>query len=565
MPIDPNMVKWDESPKGGIDSSMVQWDEPAKPKGEISRTEKIMRGMKDPIDGGAQLLTHILPQGVVDAGNSVNNWLADKTGLVAKLPERNTASLILGNKTGVDGLIQQQEAEYQAKRAAAGESGFDGYRTIGNVVSPANAAIAARAPAAATLGMRVAAGGGLGAASALLNPVSGEDYWKDKGKQALAGAAGGAAMPLLTGGVARLISPNASINPQLQTLRAEGVRPTIGQTLGGGANRIEEKLQSIPIIGDSIQNARQAAGADLSRAATNRALAPIGQELPAGVAGNEAVQFTRRALGDAYDAILPRMAVQQDQPYRQAVTGLRQMVNTGAMSTNAPRQFNRFMANEVEPLFQGQQSMTGETFKRLQSKVTEQIRRVSASTNADERLLGDAYRELGDQLNQLSVRSNPALGNELAAVNHGWANFKRIQKAASSVAAEDGIFSPAQLHAAVKAADRSKDKARFAEGGALMQDLSAAGRNLLTNKVPNSGTVDRLLLGGGALGSGFVNPLIPAGLLLGAGAYMRPAQNALTWAAAARPQAAQGAANVFRQAAPALIPSGAQIGLGLLN
>ena len=554
MQIDPKMVKWDDAAPAGIDSSMVKWDEPAKPKGEISRTEKLMRGIKDPIDGGAQLLTKILPRGLVEAGNSANNWLADKTGLVARLPE-----------SGVDGLLQSQESEYQAKRAAAGESGFDAYRTLGNVVSPANAAIAARAPAAASLGMRVATGAGLGAGSALLNPVFGEDYWKDKGKQVAAGAAGGAAVPLLTGAVARVISPNASINPQIQALRAEGVRPTIGQTLGGAANRIEEKLQSAPIVGDSIQNARQAAGADLSRAATNRALAPIGQELPAGVTGNEAVQFTRRALGDAYDAILPRMAVQQDQPYRQAVTGLRQMVNTGAISTNAPRQFNRFMANEVEPLFQGQQAMTGETFKRLQSKITEQIQRVSASTNADERLLGDAYRELGDQLNQLSMRSNPALGQELAAVNRGWANFKRVQKAASSVAAEDGVFSPAQLHNAVKAADRSKDKARFAEGDALMQDLSAAGRNLLTNKVPNSGTVDRLLLGFGALGSGLVNPLIPAGLVLGAGAYTRPVQNGLTWAAAARPQAAQGAANMFRQAAPALIPGGAQVGLGLLD
>lgn len=554
MQIDPKMVKWDDAAPAGIDASMVKWDEPAKPKGEITRTEKLMRGIKDPIDGGAQLLTKILPRGLVEAGNSANNWLADKTGLVARLPE-----------SGVDGLLQSQESEYQAKRAAAGESGFDGYRTLGNVVSPANAAIAARAPAAASLGMRVATGAGLGAGSALLNPVFGEDYWKDKGKQVAAGAAGGAAVPLLTGAIARVISPNASINPQIQTLRAEGVRPTLGQTLGGAANRIEEKLQSVPIVGDSIQNARQAAGADLSRAATNRALAPIGMELPQGVTGNEAVQFTRRALGDAYDAILPRMAVQQDQPYRQAVTGLRQMINTGAISTNAPRQFNRFMANEVEPLFQGQQAMTGETFKRLQSKITEQIQRVSASTNADERLLGDAYRELGEQLNQLSVRSNPALGRELAAVNSGWANFKRVQRAASSVAAEDGVFNPAQLHNAVKAADRSKDKARFAEGNALMQDLSAAGKNMLANKVPNSGTVDRLLLGGGALGSGLVNPLIPAGLLLGAGAYLRPVQNGLTWAAAARPQAAQGAADMFRQAAPALIPGGAQVGLGLLD
>lgn len=555
MQIDPKMVKWDDEPTTGAPNpAMVKWDEPAKPKGEISRTEKVMRGIKDPIDGGAQLLTNILPRGVVDVGNSVNNWIADKTGLVAKLPE-----------SGMNGLIAQQEADYQAKRKAAGESGFDGYRTLGNIASPANVAIAARAPAAASFGLRMAAGAGGGAASALLNPVVGGDYWSEKTKQVGVGAIGGAAVPAITSGIARVISPNASVNPQVQALRAEGVRPTIGQALGGTANRIEEKLQSVPIVGDAIQYARQAAGADLNRAATNRALAPIGRELPAGVTGNEAVLFTRRTLGDAYDSLLPRMTVQQDQPYRQAVTGLRQMVNTGAISTNAPRQFNRFMANEVEPLFQGRQAMTGETFKRLQSKVTEQIQRTSASTNADERLLGDAYRELGDQLNQLSVRSNPAIGQDLAAINRGWANFKRVQKAASSVAAEDGVFNPAQLHNAVKAADRSKDKARFAEGNALMQDLSAAGKNVLSNRVPNSGTVDRLLLGGGALGSGLLNPLIPAGLLTGAALYSRPMQGLLSGAVAARPEAAQGAAQMLRQAAPALIPSGAQIGLGLLN
>ena len=343
------------------------------------------------------------------------------------------------------------------------------------------------------------------------------------------------------------------------------MRPTIGQSLGGWANRAEEKLQSIPIMGDAIQNARQSAGADLSRAATNRALAPIGKELPEGVTGNEAVQFTRKALGDAYDAILPRMTVQKDMPYQQAVTGLKQMVNTGAISTTAPKQFNRFLANEVEPLFQGQQAMTGETFKRLQSKVTEQIQRTKASTNADERLLGDAYKELGDQLNQLSTRSNPALSKELSAINRGYANFKRVQRAASSVAAEDGVFSPAQLQNAVKAADRSKDKARFAEGDALMQDLSAAGKNVLSNKVPNSGTVDRLLLGGGALGSGLVNPFIPAGLLAGAAAYSPFAQRLLSGSVAARPALAEPAANVFRKAAPSLIPGGAQVGLGLLN
>jgi hypothetical protein len=513
-----------------------------------------MRGIKDPIDGGAQLLEKLLPQSVVDAGNSANNWIAKKTGLLPVLPE-----------AGVSGLIKQQEAAYQAKRSEAGESGIDGYRMMGNIASPANIAIAAKIPMAATLGGRLATGAAGGAASAALNPVVSDDYWTEKAKQVGIGAAGGAATPLLIGGAARIISPNASVNPQVQMLRAEGIKPTIGQTLGGLANKAEEKLQSIPLLGDSIQNARQASGAQLSKAAVNRALSPIGKELPDGVMGNEAILFARKELANAYDSVLPQINVQKDAAYQQSIAGLKKMVNGAAINPSAPKQFTRFVSQEVDPLFQGQQSINGETFKRLQSKVTEQIQRTKASTNADERLLGDAYKELGDQLNQLSTRSNPALANELKAINTGYANFKRVQKAASSVAAEDGLFTPAQLHNAVKAADRSKDKARFAEGGALMQDLSAAGKNVLSSKVPNSGTADRLILGGGALGSYLIHPYIPLGLLAGAGAYSAPVQSLLSNSVASRPLLAQPAANMLRKSAPALVPSGAQGLLGFMN
>ena len=521
----------------------------------LSRMEKVSQGLRDPIDGGAQLLTKMLPQGVVNAGNKLNNWLADNTGMVGRLPEG-----------GVDQAVRANEADYQARRKAGGESGFDGYRLIGNVASPANLAVASRVPQMATLGGRVAAGAVAGMGSAALNPVtSGDDFAAEKGKQLAVGGVFGAATPAVTGGIARMISPNASINPQLQLLRNEGVRPTVGQSLGGWANRAEEKLQSVPILGDAISAARQRSGVDLSRAAANRALDPINKKLPDGIVGNDAVLYVRKAMNDAYDDVLPKLSVQQDTTYRQAVGGLRQMVNQGAISPNARSAFQRFMKSEVDPLFQGQKAMTGETFKRLQGKITEQIQRSAGSTDADQRLLSDAYKELGSQLNALSIRTNPTIAPELKAINTGYANFKRLQRAASSVAAEDGAFTPAMLHNAVKAADRSKDKARFAEGGALMQDLSAAGKNLLNNRVPNSGTVDRLLLGGGALGSGLVSPWIPAGLLGGAAMYSAPGQALLRGAVSSRPDLAQPAAQAFRQAAPALIPGGAQLGLGLLQ
>jgi hypothetical protein len=520
----------------------------------LSRTDKVVQGLRDPIDGGAQLLTNMLPNSVVNAGNSLNNWLADNTGMVGRLPEG-----------GVDQQVRQNESAYQERRKAGGETGFDGYRMIGNVASPANLALASRLPMAATLGGRVAVGAGAGALSGALNPVGQGDFATEKGKQLLAGTVFGGATPLATGAFARMISPNASVNPQLQLLRDSGVRPTVGQSLGGWANRLEEKAQSIPILGDAISYARQGAATDLNRAAANRALEPIKKTLPDGLKGNDAVLYVRKAMNDAYDDILPKLTVKQDAPYKQAVGGLKQMVNQGAISPNARSAFQRFMKSEVDPLFQGQQAMTGETFKRVQSKVTEQIQRAAGSTDADQRLLSDAYKELGSQLNALSIRSNPMLAPKLTAINTGYANFKRLQRASSSVAAEDGVFTPAMLHNAVKATDRSKDKARFAEGNALMQDLSAAGKNLLGSKVPNSGTVDRAMLGAGALGSGLFNPWIPAGLVGGAAMYSPPLQALLRVAVGSRPEFAQPTADIFRKAAPALIPGGAQLGLGLLQ
>jgi hypothetical protein len=83
-----------------------------------------MRGMKDPVDAGAQMLTHVLPQGMVNAGNAANNWLADTTGMVGKIPPG-----------GLDAMLAQEEAKYQQGRQTAGRSGFDAARMGGNVAS----------------------------------------------------------------------------------------------------------------------------------------------------------------------------------------------------------------------------------------------------------------------------------------------------------------------------------------------------------------------------------------------------------------------------------------------
>lgn len=550
MPIDPSKVQWD-----AIDPGAVQWDAQA-PAAPTTKAERFARGLRDPIDGGAQLLTKLLPDSVVQAGNRLNNLIADKTGLVGRLPEG-----------GVDQQVRESEAQYQAARRAGGvDPGFDWMRLAGNVVNPANAALAARLPAAATLAGRVAVGAGGGAASALMSPVTEGEFATEKAKQIAAGAAFGGAVPAAVGGVARLVSPNASLNPQLNLLRSEGVRPTVGQTLGGVANRIEEKATSLPIIGDAIASARRGAAQDLNRAAFNRALEPIGERLPAGTTGREAVQFVDDALSARYNRLLPRMTLRADQQFNNEIAQLRGSVNTGAIDPTAAKAFNRILQNDVLGKFRGQQALTGQTLKDIEADLGMHVRRLAGSQDADQRLVGDALQEVQATLRRTLERANPQQADELRAINTGWANFKRVQRAAAGLGSEEGIFTPAQLQSAVKALDRSKDKARFAEGNALMQDLSEAGKTVLGNKVPDSGTAGRLLLNGGLLAGGAaLSPGGAAAALGGASLYSRPAQNALTALIAERPQLAQPIADALRRSSSSLVPLGAQVGLNALN
>jgi hypothetical protein len=179
--------------------------------------------------------------------------------------------------------------------------------------------------------------------------------------------------------------------------------------------------------------------------------------------------------------------------------------------------------------------------------------------------LGDALTALQQAITGAGRRANPQADAMFTAADRAYANLVRVEGASKAAMNAEGVFTPGQLNMAVRQADRSVRDRATARGTALMQDLGNAGQQVLGNKVPNSGTADRLMLGAGGLGAYFVDPLIPMGLLGGAAMYTQPMQGLLRGAVASRPQGAQAVANSLRQASPALVPLGAQVGLGLLN
>lgn len=452
---------------------------------------------------------------------------------------------LIGQGDPVNQRIADVEKQYQSARGEAGSTGFDPLRMAGNIAMTAPIAGAASVPASLT--GRIGMGAAQGAGFAALQPVTEGDFATEKGKQIGTGAVIGGVMAPVVGAVGRLISPKASVNPDVRALQQAGVYPTIGQALGGHAARIEEKMQSLPIMGDAITAAHGRGVEQLNKAVLNRAIAPIGGKVTA--TGQEGLQQVRQQLSNAYDNLLPKMSVNTlDNNFVSNVSNLRGMV--GSLPAKEAKMFDDVIVREIEGRLAPNGVLSANNLKKAQEAIREKAITFSKSQDGYQAELGRAFRQLGDELKTLVERSNPQYAKELSAINNGWSVYERAKLAAGYAGAER--FSPAQLQRAVKAQDITKKKTAFTEGRAPLQDLSDAAVRVMKNRTPDSGTATRLMYGGGALASGMIHPGIPLGVGAGALAYTPALQNLLVGAVTKRPQQAQRLADLLRQSQPYL-------------
>jgi len=478
-----------------------------------------MKGIRDPFDAGAQMLEKALPDSVSATINELNNWLANRGVPLEPIGEG-----------GLSEQLREQEAAYQKSR---GDTGFDWPRLGGNMLSPANLVIASRVPQAAGFGGRLATGIGAGAGFGLMSqPAYGpdENFLSQKGTQASLGAAAGPLSMAASNMASRMISPRASVNPSVQILDEAGVTMTPGQRAGPGSafKKAEDAWTSMPFLGSRIESARREGYEEFNQATLDRALEPIGKRVPANMDSQQALAWTRARLSDAYDEVLPKMTGQMDNEFVSDITNIMRMADE--LPARERDMINAILQRELGTRATTSGRMSGESVKKVQQGLRTQAEKYAGSTDAYQAQVSDAINAADEAFTKMLQRNNPDIADELSRVNYGYANFKRAQRAATSVAMEDGTFTPAMLHNAVKALDKTKDKRAFSEGDALLQDLSAAGKAVLPNKVPESGTSLRFM---------HANPLtaavaMPVGLGLSA-AYTKPGMSVINTLLGTRP------------------------------
>ena len=346
------------------------------------------------------------------------------------------------------------------------------------------------------------------------------------------GAGLGVAIPKAIGALSRVALPQSNIGGAAKKLTDEGITLTPGQRMGGAVQTLEDASTVVPYLGQAIKAAQQRGITDLNRVAINRALEPIGEKLSKKTPiGRTAIDEMIRKISNKYDTLLPKIRLQADNKFAEELSTL--MDNGLYLSKETAPKLKKLIDDQIFKNIDAKASISGETFKKVESKLTKLIKDYSRKGGDDAELAG-AIRELRAILRkglERSVSGDEA--TQLTSINQAYRLSKIVGKAGqmSSTAgrtADDeisGMFTPANLNQAVRAADATKDKTAYARGAATMQDLSDIAMQRLPQTLNESGTAPRLLhallLGGGA---STINPLAGAATALAAGAYTRPGQ-----------------------------------------
>ena len=507
-------------------------------KGKPSLGEAVFQGaIQDPLDAGAQLLEKALPKSVSNKINEFNNFLAEKTGLVSPV-----------GPGGVNEMVQAGQKEYAQRQGP----GFDIGRTAGAVVSPTNIALAGAVPAkmAATGLGRVAASAGLGAASGALQPISEGNYAEQLKKNIALGLVSGGALAGAGEGVAKVLSPLASKNPDIQALKKMGVTPTIGQASGGYGQKIEDLAQSVPILGGRI-DARKAENLQkFQNAMFNKAGSSIGFKTDK--FGFDGIKQLDSAVNQAYkQAVEKTKAVSVDDVFLNSASKLSSMASevpdNGATKKALDAQID-LMLSKVSKA----DKILPETWKEFDAKLGNIARKTG---NQDYK---NVIRELQKEWRGMAARSNPDQAELFKNADKAFREMTILEKATESAAKQDGLFTPNQLYRAARGAVGSKSSLRK-KTSPFMEEALAAER-VLGSKTPNSGTAERLMTGGIFGGAGVaVDPTFLAAPALGGLMYSKPIAPLVSGAITNRPKLAQPIAESIQSVTPFMGLLGPQI------
>lgn len=426
------------------------YNEQAVP-GQDGVITRMLGGAKARFDQAAAGVKGLLPQGVQDAGDKLDEVLTGRKQLTPELLSHG--------------------------RAYSSQAGTPG--KLGSVATDAGLALATDGASRAGAISDIAGQGLLNYATTPGDPEERTDALQTG---AGATAAGRGAIRLLGGPL------RPAVTPEARKLLDSGVTPTPAGLLSGessnavsrAARSVEDKSKSFPGVGDVIQNRSLGSTKDYNKAEINAALAPLNAKIM--LTGNDGLDKAHDIVSKTLAATLPEIQINGAvaRPTIQKVIDAAH--NDPLMDAGQMNKLNRVMGIKIEPIIKaGQAPLTGAQAQSIDDYLTDTVRRAQGPGNAQLRqYLGD----LQGAWRKSMQGSTPSSRDTLDAVNDAYDKLRVLQKAAPE--GGSGLFTPKDV---IKASSKS---------GITPSDLSVAASRVLPDTVPDTGTAGRSLLARGA-------------------------------------------------------------------
>ena len=476
-PIDPTQVQTDGSSvtvsgyepinpaevqvAGSINPADVEKNRPLNEKGEpMSNTELFAKGLKA---SGQTTMT-----GIGQVLDPLAQYFEEKFPEFSK-----AASEKLGLPSAKEVAGKRQE-EILAQREANKEILGTGAGLTGNVTGE--------------LAQSLLLPGGTIAKTAMTGAVMGaiQPTLEDENRafNTLAGGTTGALGQAGVNAIGRIAQPIVKqLTPvgekAVQILKDAGVPLDAAQATG---SKVLERAKAF-LYDNPITAGAQASFANAQKSAYNKAIAKTFGEDAEHITP-EVITAAKDRIGNVYDDVATRVNIGIDKQFKNALNEL----NDDAMHTLKDSEHQIIQKNIDDILSKAEQNsgyLDAAQYKNLKKRLD----RLSGSKDVD---VAGYARDLRDLLNKGLSDSAEFYGNKadvalLKQANKEWGNMRKVEDVADF---STGEISPSKLYNSLKT--KGKRYSFYAEDPQLA-NLAAAGKNVLPEKLPNSGTTARIL------------------------------------------------------------------------
>lgn len=528
--LDPSQISWNDEPS--IDASKVQWNEksiePSQVKWDNAQKEEpsslaqfakgAAKSVTDTALGAKQLLD--LPAQFLE--KKFQNSAVAKFGREMGMPTAKESA-----EQTQQAIEQERLASKDLMESTPGKLGYIA-GTLGQTLGGGALLKGAGAVGAGEALMNpqtYKAAATVGAAQGALQPTLPEE---NKAFNVLGGAAlGGAGLGIVNalGRVAQPIQNQMGdiANAAVETLKKAGVPLDAAQTTG---SKLLQRTKAA-LFDNPITAGAQEEFSGVQKQAYNKAIAETMGEKADRITP-EVIQTAKSRLGSNYDAIASRNSIHLDDTLQGNLNAIRNEAEQTLVDPNQFKAVDRQIQNILNKAEEQGGGLHGEQYQSIK-KVLDKM---SKGKDTD---VAHYANELKDSLLDGLTRTTEKFGNKedvalLKATNRQYGNMKKIEDVA--LKSPEGDISPSMLYNSLTTKGK---RYSFYQDDPQLAKLASAGKIVLPEKLPNSGTLAR----------GLAQAAVPAAAGAAYGAYQGDWEKALEGGllGVAAPKAAQAAIN----------------------